>query len=170
MITLRIERKRDSYDYRFNKGLNSWENNYKNNMRDMFYAFKDDRKFLECQCQSVSNAPTGRFEDTLAPGEFHLKLFVERRQYYCDVHGIVNAHDLEGQYIDYDSVENNDQSRWLMHDIQRLKPALRGTLTAHAWSAGCIIVYPVHLSMLNQALKDAGYKTGDIIDGVLKEL
>ena len=168
MITIRIDRKKDSYDYKFNKTQpNSWENNYKNNMIDTLMVFEDDKKLLECQCQSVSNSPTGRYEDTIAPGKFSLKLFIEKRNYYCDVHGIVDAVDLEGEYVDFESVQNNDKSRWLMHDTQKVKPALRATLCTHAWSAGCFILHPVHLSMVNQILKDKGYKSGDIITGVL---
>ena len=171
MLNFVINRKKDSYDYKYNKERpGSWENSCKNNMIDTLMLYDDDKKLLECQCQSVSNSPTGRFEDTVAVGKFSLKLFIDRRAYYCDVHGIVDAYDMEGQYIDFESVENNDKSRWLMHDTQKQKPALKGTLCAHAWSAGCFIVFPVHLAMINQIIKDYKYQPGDIISGILNEV
>jgi hypothetical protein len=168
---MKIIRRKESYDYKFNKNdPGSWGNNFKNNMKDTLQLFDDEKMVFECLCQSVSNSPTGRLEDTVAPGKFGLKLFIDRRAYYCDVHGIVDAMDIEGQYIDFDSVENNDKSRWLMHDTQKPKPALRDTLCSHAWSAGCFIVFPVHLSMINQIIKDKGLKPNDIITGVLEEV
>ena len=143
------------------------------NMPDEMRLYCDEALLLSAKAQTVVNMAHGRFADTVAPGPFKLRAFVEPRSFYGRIHGICNTYDLEGQYIDGNSVEATagrgpaDSARWLVHDTQALKPAAPGTILAHAWSAGCFVLSPSDLAALGDILDAYKVMPGDLIDGEL---
>ena len=161
-ISHRYKRKPDEPD--------GWWNNDYNNMRDEFSLWAGEQRLFYAKCQTVANIPGGRYEDTIAPGPFKLKLFVEPRAFHCRIHGIVDAYDLEGQYVDFESVQDNDKNRWLVHDTQKLKPNPPGQLTRVAWSAGCFILEPKRLEELNTIFESYKLGPGDIVAGELRDI
>jgi len=170
-LSILIYRKKLSHDYKRDKTEpDSWFNNDRNNMRDEFSLWAGEQRLFYTRAQTVANIPGGRYEDTIAPGAFKVKLFVPPRMFHCRIHGIVDAYDLEGQFVDYDSVQDNDKNRWLIHDTQRLKPNPPMHLTRVAWSAGCFIMTPAALEEFNTILESYKMKAGDIIEGELKEI
>lgn len=109
--------------------------------------------------------------DTIAPGPFAVRLFVEQRDFWCDPHGIIRAKTLGGEVIGEDSTTPTNKSRWLIHDWQKHRSAApKGTDTSVAWSAGCFVELDAKLAELNNILRGRGYKTGDVIEGVLVEV
>jgi hypothetical protein len=178
-LFIRVERKLASYNYKFNINKpDSWDNNIANNMLDDFTFFVDEARMLWVKCQSISNIPGGRFNDTIVPGPFQIKCFVDNRMKYGKIHGIINTYDLEGQRINENSVETIvgkngapiDLTRWLVHDLQKNKPELPNVDTKVAWSAGCIIMSDVNLEVLGVLLDAYKVMPGDIIDGELVEV
>jgi hypothetical protein len=164
-LFLRVIRKRLSYSYRKDTNINDWYNNDKNNMLDDFILFANEERILSVRAQTVSNIPTGRFEDTIAEGPFDIRVGVDQRQFHCRIHGICNTFDLEGQRIDINSVQKNDNLRWLVHDTQKLKPLLPNQLTRVAWSAGCFVLLPSNLLAFNSLIDAYGIKDGHFIPG-----
>lgn len=170
-LTVLIYRKKSSYKFkRLPDEPDAWGNNDAQNMKDEISLWAGEQRLFFSRCQTVSNIPGGRFEDTIREGPFKLKLFVDPRKFHCRIHGIVDAYDIEGQFVDYDSVQANDKNRWLVHDTQKLKPNPPGVRTRVAWSAGCFIMTPEKLEEFNTILESYKYKPGDIIDGELKEI
>jgi hypothetical protein len=178
-LFIRIYRKNVSYNYKeFPNKPDSWVNNDNNNMRDSLVIFYNEALLFKAKCQSVANIPGGRFTDTIAPGKFQIKCFVDNRNFYGRIHGIVNAYDLDGQLINEDSVETVkgengapvNYLRWLMHDTQSLKPKPPMTLTRVAWSAGCIICYPSDLEAIGRILDAYKVEPGELIDAELVEV
>jgi hypothetical protein len=177
-LFIRIARKRSSYDYKHDmKAKDDWLNNDNNNMRDSLLLFYNEALLLKVKCQSVSNIPGGRFTDTIKPGKFQLKCFVENRNFYGRIHGIINCYDLDGQFINSKSItpivgENGapaNDLRTLLHDTQSLKPKPPMTLTRAAWSASCIILFPSDLEALNKIFDSYKIISGDIINGEIVE-
>jgi hypothetical protein len=137
---------------------------------------------FEAKCQTVSNLPGGRYEDTIAPGSFEMRAFVAPRNFYGRIHGLCMAYDLDGQLIDEDSVEtvpgNNgaptDFNRWLVHDWQKHRrnpdgsTNPPGTDTRVAWSAGCFVLKDADLESLGDILASMGIKPGSLIEGTLE--
>lgn len=149
-----IVRRRESYDYQRDKTrIADWGTNDKNNGLDSFLLYVDGMPRFEANCQTVANHPNSRFNDTVAPGRFGIKLFVEPRLFSGKIHGIVGARDLEGDWIDFDSVQPTDLSRWLVHDNRELKKAPGDPDTTKTtrvfWSAGCIVMAWESLAELN---------------------
>jgi hypothetical protein len=160
-LFVRVYRKKLSYKYkRYSTWPDSWTNNDINNSLDDFILYYNEALLFKAKCQSVANIPGGRFLDTLAPGKFQIKCFVENRNYYGRIHGIVNAYDLDGQLINENSIETIkgsngapiDFTRWLIHDTQKQKPNPPDTLTRVAWSAGCLIMSQSDLEAFNEIL------------------
>lgn len=167
---IRVFRKRISYKYkRFPNKPDAWDNNDINNMLDDFILYMDEAMLFKAKCQTVANIPGGRFVDTVAPGPFQLKLFVEPRQFYGRIHGIINTFDLEGERIDASSIQPTDNTRWLVHDTQSKKPKPPMQLTRVAWSAGCFVLHPSDLNGFNDIVDAYKYNAGDLIDGELIE-
>ncbi|MEI8095869.1 MAG: hypothetical protein WCG80_16790 [Spirochaetales bacterium] len=176
-MTIKVYRDSRSLDFkRLGKDSpDAWDNNDKNNMLDVFQLWHNGRILHECKVQTVANIPGGRFLNTIAPGIFGIKLFVEPRAFRGRIHGIVNAVDLEGQRIDGRSVEpvpgkNGapvDFARWLEHDTQKHAPAAPGEVTRVAWSAGCIIHHPNDLELLGDIYDAYGLAPGTVIDAEL---
>lgn len=178
-LFVRVYRKKVSYNYKINPNTpDSWDNNSNNNMLDDFILYYNEALLFRAKCQTIANIPGGRFLDTIAPGKFQIKCFVENRNYYGRIHGIINAYDLEGQFIDENSVERVkgkdgapiDFSRWLVHDTQKQKPKQPNDLTRFAWSAGCFISHPSDLDAFANILDAYKIEVGEVINGELVEV
>jgi hypothetical protein len=178
-LFIRIIRKQASYKYKFDmQKIDSWENNKANNSLDDFILFVDEARMFVSKCQTIANIPFGRYMDTIAPGLFQIKCFVENRMKYGKIHGIINTFDLDGQKINEDSVEivkgkdgaPIDLARWLIHDWQSNKPKPEFYDTSVAWSAGCFVMPDNNLEVLGTLLSGSyNIKPGDIINGELIE-
>lgn len=183
-LFIKVIRYKKSYDYkRFPNKPDAWDNNDTNNMLDDFLLYVEENIIFKAKVQTVANIPNGRFLDTIAPGAFKMKCFIgegpngDPRNYYGKIHGITNCYDLDGQWIDNNSVEivkgkNGapiDLTRWLVHDTQKCKPAAPMTLTRVAWSAGCFIMIPSNLMALATILDAYKIKPYDFINGELIE-
>ena len=175
-LFIRVIRKKESYNYKkYPNKPDAWDNNDFNNMLDEYRIYYDESLMMNLKCQTVSNIPNGRFLDTIAPGNFQLKCFVEPRQYVCNPHGIINTFDLDGQRINENSIETVigkngapiSLTRWLNHDTRKLSPNPNNEVTRVAWSAGCFVLNPSDLEAENMLFINYGIKSGDIIDGEL---
>jgi hypothetical protein len=170
-LFIKVLRKQLSYTYKQNMSLpDDWHNNDANNSLDSFCLFLDEERIFEAKCQTVANIPGGRYLDTIAPGTFQMKCFVEPRSFYGRIHGICNCYDLENQWIDQNSVEVNDKNRWLIHDTQNHKPKPPMTITRVAWSAGCFVMSPSNLIALGTLFDAFKMNPGDLIDGSLEDV
>jgi len=168
MLFIRVERDTRSYNYKKNpKAKDAWDNNDGNNGLDTLSLFDYESCLFTVKCQTVANIPDGRFVDTIAPGPFLIKCFLDKRNFYCDVHGICDTVDLENEYITKDSIQASNNLRWLIHDDQKLKPNSPNQLTRVLWSAGCFVLHKSDLEGLNDLLRAYGIKPGDTIDGEL---
>jgi len=170
MLNVIVERKKSSFDCKFNKNLNSFENNIKNNTKDILKLYQGDELLFECAVQSVSNHPSVTTDNSIRAGKFEIKLFVEKRAFWGNVFGICNTATKNGIAINENSVNEGNPNRFLIHDRQKVKPALEGTETRNGYSAGCLIIASVHMSMLSKILISKGYKPNDIILGYVIEL
>jgi hypothetical protein len=175
MLSIKIIRKKISYAYQRDpsKGFD-WHNNDANNSLDDFWVFDDIHRIMVCSVQTVSNAEGlidgVHFYDTIKPGRFFLRAFVDPRAFKCQPHGIVGARTLHGDLIvaslgknglpdDDDSTTATNKSRWLMHDLKNHD----GVDTRVAWSAGCIVVPDRDLDSFNTLLSGHGVKKFDLI-------
>jgi len=169
-LSIKILRDKKSYKYkRFPNKKDDWFNNDDNNMLDDFILFAEEDRIFSAKVQTVANIPFGRFLDTIMPGEFDIKLFVENRKFYGDIHGICNCFDFENQRIDENSVQKNDATRWLVHDTQSLKPKPAMLVTRVAWSAGCFIMSSSNLNAFSRIVKAFKYNPGEFIHGILED-
>lgn len=162
-----------------------WGNNDAANSLDSIEIYDGLARIFSCSAQTVANLPGARFKDTVAPGAFQLRAFVDPRSFYGRVHGICNTLDIEGQIIDTKSIQpypiaplgvagQNGQTfapcsedRYLCHDTQRPWPASPNLITRVAWSAGCFVVEPVSLTHIGFIFDSRGIKAGDLIPGEL---
>jgi len=165
MLFIRIKRKATSYHYKRDEKKNDWMNNDLHSCEDSIELYDDEAMIFSAKCQSVSNIPTGRYEDTIAEGPFLLNCFVDQRSFYPRIHGFCDTYDIENQYIDTNSVEENDKNRWLLHDDQKLKPNPPNQITRIPWSAGCVVLHKGDLEAFNRVLDAYNIKRGDTIDG-----
>ena len=184
MITLKIVRKPESHSYhRFVNKPDAWDNNDANNSLDDFFLYDKDKLLFKAKCQTVANIPGGHYLDTIAPGKFQVRLFVDQRNFWPMVHGIMNTYDLEGQSINERSIEpipgkNGapiDFSRWLIHDWQKHRdqkdengnPIPHDSDTRVAWSAGCFVLRDSDLKCFSCILTENNYHPEDILNGEL---
>jgi len=165
-----------SYQYkRFPKRPDAWDNNDFNNMLDNFVLYADESELFRAKVQTVANIPGGRYFDTIVPGLFKIKCFVNPRLFYGRIHGICNTYDLDGQLINENSIETVvgengapiSLDRWLVHDTQSKKPKPPMTLTSAAWSAGCFIMSPSNLKALGDILDAYKIQSGELINAEL---
>lgn len=167
-VSFLVVRNKKSYDYKVNKKLNSFANNWKNNSLDIFRLIYDRREVFACRAQTVANHPDNKGEnDTIRPGKFQVECFVEPRLFRPRIHGIINTIDMDGQKIGHDSMQYEggyQNGRWLIHSRWSQKV---NADTNFAWSLGCIILSTPDLDRLNSILDKIGVKGGDIIDGEL---
>lgn len=179
-INIRIERARSSYDFRADPAKpDGFDNNWKNNSRDWLIVLDGRTELARFRCQSVANycfgenatADTVAHGDTVAPGEFELRLFVEPRNFHGEIHAITRTRDLDGQWIGRDAMQTTaggfQNGRWLVHDRWS---AARGCDTNYAWSAGCFILSSADLESLNRILHACKFSPGDTIPGEVIEL
>lgn len=179
MLNFVVERRKRSYDFKSNKNLpGSFENNWKNNSLDWLCLYNDNCELIRLPAQTVANycfddmKSNGDTEhgDTIAEGYFKVKCFVEPRGFHGEIHGIIETKDLDGQWVDHNSMQtvNGFQTgRWLIHDRWSEK---LGRDTNTAWSAGCFILSSKDLHALNNILHAYEVKSGDIIPGELVEV
>ena len=181
MNNLKFEMWRDkrSYDFRADKSKpDSFGNNWLHNSIDHILLIKGDKVLFTANCQSVANYCFGEMSpgdslphgDTVAPGNFTVRCFVEPRNFHGEIHAITNTTDLDGQRIDRNAMQISargfQNGRWLIHD--RFSKRL-GRDTKYAWSAGCFILSSIDLEALNETLKKEGVKPGDEISGEVIE-
>lgn len=176
MISIKVVRQVASLTpKRWPEKPDDWGNNDGNNSLDDFAIYDGLMRLFSCSAQTVVNIPGGRYLDTIAPGPFQLRAFVEPRKFYGRIHGICNTFDLEGQQIDGRSIQpvpGKDGAplsidRWLMHDWQKLRPSPPMQLTRVAWSAGCFVVLPMVLVHIGFIFDQYGIQPGDFIPGEL---
>ena len=179
MISLKVERYRKSFDYKYDKSKpSSFENNWKNNSLDWICIMNGDKEYARFRCQTVANycfgdnktADTVEYGDTVRPGEFFVKCFVPPRKFHGEIHGIIRTKDYDGQWIDHNSMQRTkggfQNGRWLIHDRYSAK---LGKDSNYAWSAGCFILSSHDLQTFNSILRYFGAKEGTEIHGVLEE-
>lgn len=180
MLSIVVERRKTSYSFRLDpKSPDSFSNNIKHNMEDSFCLFDDRAEIFRCPCQSVANYCFGEMRksmekdagDTIAEGQFKVKCFVEPRSYHGEIHGIIETRDIDGQWIDRESMQEygdgEKAGRWLIHSTwsDRLKHD-----NPIAYSAGCIMLSSANLESFNRLLKAYEVKPGDIIPGEIVEV
>jgi hypothetical protein len=180
MLKIVIKRQKSSYDFKANPSApDSFANNWKNNSQDDLILMDDGQPVYQCKCQSVANYCFGEMAtadsvahgDTVAPGEFTLRLFVPPRSFHGEIHAITQTRDVDGQWIGRDAMQTTangfQNGRWLLHDRWSSKI---GADTNQAWSAGCFILSSKDLEQLNIVLRSLGATPGDEIPGTVVEV
>lgn len=179
-LSIAVRRKKTSYSFRLDPAApDSFANNIKHNMEDSLCLLDGKAELFRCPCQSVANYCFGDAGksmekdagDTIAPGGFKVKCFVEPRSYHGEIHGIIETVDIDGQRIDRESMQEygdgRKAGRWLIHSTwsDRL-----GHDNPVAYSAGCIMLSSANLESLNRILRAYEVKPGDIIPGQIEEV
>jgi hypothetical protein len=169
-ILIRVMRNKKSYNYKYDIMENNYSNNIKNNSLDYLQIIKNDKVELTIEgLQTVANHPDYDFQDTIKPGKFKIKCFVDPRNFHGRIHGIIEAKDIENQVIDKYSMQIEDgyqKGRWLVHD--RWSFAKNRDLH-NGYSGGCFIMSSIALKAFNDRLEKFGIKKGDLIDCALEE-
>ena len=179
MINLRVERRRQSYNFKADPGKpDSFENNWNNNSLDRIILRDGSTDLCYFRCQTAANycfgematASTAAHGDTIAPGGFTVRAFVPPRAFHGGIHAITRTRDLDGEWIDHSAMQitgNGFQNgRRLIHDRFSFKA---GADTRYAWSAGCFIQSSVDLAAFNVMLRKLGVKPGGLLPGILIE-
>jgi len=179
MLNIRVERRRNSYNFRADpRKPDSFENNWHNNSLDLLIIRDGHAELSRYRCQTVANycfgahaaATTVAHGDTVAPGNFTIKAFVPPRNFHGEIHAITRTRDIDGEWIDREGMQTArggfQNGRFLIHD--RFSPRIGGD-TNYAWSAGCFIVSSADLVSFNKVLRERGVKPGDEIPGLLLE-
>lgn len=179
MLNIIVERKRKSWDFKANPSKpDGFDNNYKNNMIDSLCLYDDNAEIARFKCQSVANYCFGEMAksmknpagDSIAEGYFEVECFVEPRNFHGEIHGIVRTKDIDGQWINHESMQIDDNGyqsgRWLIHSNYSNKTK---SDTNYAWSAGCIILSTSDLKAFNNLLHAYNVEKGQIIKGELVE-
>lgn len=180
MLSIVVERKKTSYDYKVNvRKPDGFDNNYKHNSEDFIVIFDDKAEIARFYCQTVANycfgdyasADTVDYGDTIAEGYFKIKAFADPRNFHGEIHEIIETKDIDGQWIDHNAMQTTkggfQNGRWLIHDRYSDK---YGCDTNSAWSAGCIILSSMDLESFNDILHAYNVKRGDIIKGEIVEI
>lgn len=179
MLNFVVERRKRSYMFKVNpKAPGSFDNNWRNNSLDWICLYDDRSEIFRAHAQTVANYCFGDMKsngdtehgDTIKEGYFKIKCFVEPRNFHGEIHGITETRDIDGQWVDHNSMQtvNGFQTgRWLIHDRWSDK-LQRDTNTA--WSAGCFILSSDDLKSLNDILHAYKVQSGDIIPGELVEV
>lgn len=168
MLFVRIERNLKSYQYKKKpKAPDDWDNNKNNSCLDTLYLYEYESLLFQAKCQTVANIPNGNFKDTITTGPFLIKCFVEKRNFYCDVHGICQTATLANDWITDDCTTDKNELRWLIHDNTKVAPNPPGVETSIPWSSGCLVLRKTDFEAFNEIIKAFGYKAGDTIDAEL---
>ena len=183
-IELLLERDMRSYMFKVDPAKpDSFENNWKNNSLDKLHILEQTHYFRQrvatFRCQTVHNYCFGeyatadflRWGDTIAPGDFFVKCFVPPRNFHGEIHGIINCTDLDGQFINCNSMQETangfQNGRFLIHDRYSEK---LGKDTNFGWSAGCFILSSKDLQTFNTVLRAYKVAAGDVIKGKIVEV
>ena len=180
MLNFIVRRKKESYDFKANPSApGSFSNNWKNNSIDTIAICDEKAELARFKCQTVANycfgdyatADTVEYGDTIRPGYFKVKCFVEPRNFHGEIHGIIETRDIDGQWIDQKAMQTTkdgfQNGRFLIHDRFSKK---YNADTNYAWSAGCFILSSFDLKALNTILHAYKVKSGDVISGELLEV
>jgi hypothetical protein len=183
MLKYKIFRKAASLNFKRDPSApNDWHNNDGVNSQDILELCDDDEVIFSCPSQTVSNAEgliKGAHEyDTIAPGKFFIRAFVDPRAFKCQPHGIVGATtkhgdlirsdvDKHGKPTEKDSTTGSNLSRWLVHDWKDHNNPPKDTRVA--WSAGCFVEPDADLVRLNTILLARGVKPYALIPAELFE-
>jgi hypothetical protein len=170
-ITIKVRRFKKSYDYKIDDSKNSYSNNIKNNSIDSIYLLKGQRIVYHYnKIQTISNHPNMKHSDTIAPGPFKIKCFVDLRAFEdTGIHGIFDTKDISGQYIDENSMQwDNGQyiGRFLIHSSK-----YKGKDLNNCYSGACFVfLESKELEKFNNIIKSLGFGPGNIINGFLQEV
>ena len=167
-LIIYIQRFKKSHNFKYNNDLNTFSNNIKNNMQDIFQLLRKNEIIFECKCQSIANHPEFDYLDSIQEGNFQIKCFVNSGHFHGKIHAIINTKDLAGQIIDSNAYQMEDgqlKGRWLIHDTW-----WKGKRLIHAWSGACIMIYPESLELLNRKFRQHGVNENYILNGELKEI
>jgi len=180
MLNFRVERKKESYQYKADPAKpGSFENNWKNNSLDSLMLYDDLEMVVSLFCQTVANycfGPHAGPKDnphisTVAVGDFTVKAFVDPINFHGEIHAITRTRDCGGRWIDHNALQvyskDYQLGRWLIHDKFSKKEQRD---TNYAWSAGCFILSSNDLKNLNAILRQKGVKPGDLIPGSVVEV
>ena len=170
-ISIRVERKKESFHYKVNPAENSYANNWHNNSLDTIFILKDGRVIRSYPCQTVANHPDYDTHDTIADGSFQVRCFVPPRAFHGHIHAIINTFDVDCEWIDHESMQSTEggfqNGRWLIHDRYSFKT---GKDTNFAWSGGCFILSSKDLEDFNDALVCLGVQKGQVLDGTIRTI
>lgn len=179
---IQIERKKSSFDFRVNTGLDTFENNIQNNCQDKIILFKDGKElFSHEQIQTVANYPNCTVFDSIGEGDFNLVCFVWVGVTFADpnhpsrikIHGIIDGKTIGGDIIESDSrIRYKDGSRSLGRVLMHTTyyPP-KDKEIAYAYSEACLMhKYISQMDTLNQFLIENGVAPNDIIPCNLKEV
>jgi len=177
MFLIKVVRDARSFDYKvWENKQDGFNNNYKNNSIDQLSLWSGSKVVFCCHCQSVANYCFGKerpgdtvsYGDSIAPGKFAVRCFVSPRMFHGQPHAIINAWDIDGQFIDNSAMQvtkdGYQNGRWLIHDKCNV---VTGKDTTFAWSAGCIILSSADLAKLGVSLHAIGVQAGDVIYGLM---
>ncbi|MCP4336455.1 MAG: hypothetical protein GY679_01230 [Mycoplasma sp.] len=169
MLKIEILRRLASYDYKYDKNKDDYQNNTKNNMIDELFLYDGLKQIFKCNLQTVSNHPSMKHSDTIKVGKFKLKAFVEQRNFNTAIHGIIDAYDINNQKIDKYSMQKDGNQyigRWLFHSCY-YAPLKKDT---RAYSGGCFAMSTEDIQEFNKILMDNGIRQGNTIDVTLMEV
>jgi hypothetical protein len=168
-MKIKIMRKPESWAYR-HPGPDPWHSQDANNSIDLFEVYSDEGLLImRSVCQTVANAegllPGVHEYDTIMPGDFQIRAFVDPREFKCQPHGIVGATTKRGDRIDADSTTRTNKDRWLIHDWKNHGDP--PTDTRVAWSGGCIILKDADLDSFSTLLAGHFVAPGQLIEASL---
>lgn len=168
-MLIKIIRKQGSFEYKYKEQINNYQNNIKNNSLDTILIMNEGTELFSANCQTVSNHPDFKHRDTIQKGTFKIKCFVESRKFHGEIHGIIDAYDIENQKINNYSMQlENGQlkGRWLVHDkwYDKIQKDSK-----YAYSGGCFVLSSEDLEQFNKVLRKNKIVDNQVINGILVE-
>lgn len=171
----KIVRYKKSYDFIYSDEtikkykFSEYRARTKNNMIDVLQlvqinAYGKEKVIFRCNLQTIANHPKFYFRDTIKEGGFQLKMFVDRRKYKTDIHGIINAYDLDNQLINNKSTQW-DKDHWKGRFLRHAKGKYK-----FAYSGACFVSSDEDMKEENKVLRNVNVKRHDIINGILIEI
>ncbi len=114
-----------------------------------------------------NNSVPSTYNDTIAPGNFDLKVFTTTNVAAGDAGIITNAKTIDGRNVDANGITENALSsgRGLIHSAE--KPDGSGNEYNVPYSQQCFIFSKEDNKRFFDTLKNAGVKQGDVIKGQL---
>lgn len=177
-LFLKVFRRPESWNYKIDKQKNTLVNNTLHNAMDSMLLFKvlspgRYQELFRCdKMQTVANHPDYDFYDTIRQGHFKCRCFAENKGHFGqDIHEIIDAFDIEGQWIDDEAKQTEDgkrKGRWLIHSTWDVSG---GKDISVAYSGGCpMFLHTEDLKRYNEVLRILKVAPGDIIPGYMQEL